>query len=123
YLLETPVEYFLILSGDQLYHINFLEMINFAKTVDADVVIASLPVNAQDATRMGVLKVNEHNFITDFYEKPQDPILLKQLRCPKEVMERLDVPSTSKRNYLGSMGIYLFKRKSLVDLLKKDPRE
>lgn len=123
YLLESPVEYFLILSGDQLYHINFLEMINYAKVVDADVVIASLPVNAQDASRMGVLKVDKHNFITDFYEKPQDPVLLKQLRCSKEVLESIGISATSKRNYLGSMGIYLFKRKALVDLLKKDPRE
>lgn len=123
YLLESPVEYFLILSGDQLYHINFREMVYFAKSVDADVVIASLPVNEQDATRMGILKVNEKNFITDFYEKPNDPALLQKLRSPREVIERSGVSSTSKRNYLGSMGIYLFKRKALVDLLMKDPRE
>lgn len=123
YLLESPVEYFLILSGDQLYNINFREMLYFAKSVDANVVVAALPVNQQDAKRMGVLKVNERNLITDFYEKPQDPALLQKLRSPNEVIERAGVPSTSKRNYLGSMGIYLFKRKALVELLMKDMRE
>lgn len=123
YLLESPVEYFLILSGDQLYNINFREMLSFAKTTNADVVIAALPVNAQDATRMGVLKVNEDNFITEFFEKPQDRALLQKLRSPQAVIERIGVQSESKRNYLGSMGIYLFKRKALVDLLMKDPRE
>jgi glucose-1-phosphate adenylyltransferase len=123
YLLESPVEYFLILSGDQLYNINFREMLFFAKSKDADVVIAALPVNAQDATRMGVLKVNEQNFITEFHEKPQEESLLEKLRSPNEVIERAGVLQTSKRNYLGSMGIYLFKRKALVDLLLKDPRE
>lgn len=123
YLLESPVEYFLILSGDQLYNINFREMVSFAKSTDADVVVAALPVNAQDASRMGILKVNDCNWITDFYEKPQDKALLEKLRSPIEVIERAGVSQTSRRDYLGSMGIYLFKRKALVDLLMKDPRE
>ncbi len=123
YLLESPVEYFLILSGDQLYNINFREMLAFAKSTDADVVVAALPVNAQDATRMGILKVNQNNFITEFVEKPQDKALLQKLRSPQEVIERVGVASESKRKYLGSMGIYLFKRKALVELLMKDPRE
>lgn len=123
YLLENPVEYFLILSGDQLYNIDFDEMLSFAKSTDADVVIAALPVNAQDATRMGILKVNSHNFVTNFHEKPQDPALLEQLRSPNQVIERAGVSGSSKRNYLGSMGIYLFKRKALLNLLLKDLRE
>ena len=123
YLLESPVEYFLILSGDQLYNINFREMMTCAKSTNADLVIATLPVNAHDATRMGILKVDHHNFITDFYEKPQDRTTLQRLRSPSEVIERAGVHHASKRNYLGSMGIYLFKRKALVDLLMQDPRE
>jgi glucose-1-phosphate adenylyltransferase len=123
YLLESPVEYFLILSGDQLYNINFREMVLFAQSTNADVVVAALPVTVQDATRMGILKVDEKNFITEFYEKPQEKELLQRLRSPQEVVERMGISSTSKRNYLGSMGIYLFKRKALVELLMKDPRE
>jgi glucose-1-phosphate adenylyltransferase len=123
YLLENPVEYFLILSGDQLYNINFRDMFAFAKATDADVVVASLPVNAQDATRFGILKVDSDNFITDFYEKPQDKDLLQKLRSPDEVIARAGVSSESKRNHLASMGIYLFKRKTLFELLMKDMRE
>jgi glucose-1-phosphate adenylyltransferase len=123
YLLESPVEYFLILSGDQLYNINFRDMFHFAKSTDADVVITALPVNAQDATRLGILKVDDHNWITDFYEKPHENTLLQKLRSPDEVIERVGISLDSKRNYLGSMGIYLFKRSALVDLLMRDPRE
>lgn len=123
YLLENPVEYFLILSGDQLYNINFKDMVSFAKATDADVVIAALPVNVQDATRMGILKVNADNYVTDFYEKPQDQVQLQKLRSSNAVIERIGVPFEKKRFYLGSMGIYLFKRKALIDLLNKDPRE
>lgn len=123
YLLESPVEYFLVLSGDQLYNINFSEMVSAAKTMDADVMIAALPVNSQDATRMGILKVNNRNFITDFCEKPQDPSVLQKLRSSNEIFERMGISSDSNRHFLGSMGIYLFKRKALVDLLMSDTRE
>ncbi len=123
YLLESPVEYFLILAGDQLYNLNFREMVGFAKSVDADVVVAALPVNAQEATRLGVLKVNNQNLITDFFEKPQTQDLLRELRSSDEVIKRAGVSPASQRDYLGSMGIYLFKRKALVDLLTKDTRE
>lgn len=123
YLLENPVEFFLILSGDQLYNIDFQEMLIFAKETDADVVVASLPVNAQDASRMGILKVNASHFITDFHEKPKDKEVLNRLKSPREVIERIGVAANSKRDYLGSMGIYLFKRKALADLLMQDARE
>lgn len=123
YLLESPVEYFLILSGDQLYNINFNQMLRFAKETDADLVIASLPVTAQDASRLGILKVNEQDFVVDFYEKPQDAAILERLRSPNQVIERLGISAASNRNYLGSMGIYLFKRQALIDLLIKDQRE
>ena len=122
YLLENPVDYFLILSGDQLYNLNFQEMYAFAKETDADVVIATLPVNAEDAERLGILKVNENFFITDFYEKPKDKTLLETLRSHTQVIEQAGV-TDPKRSFLGSMGIYLFKRKTLADLLTQDPRE
>lgn len=122
YLLENPMEYYLILSGDQLYNINFKEMLAFAKETDADVVVATLPVNESDATRLGILKVNENNFITDFYEKPQDKNILDRLRSPRKVMERTNIEDSNK-HHLGSMGIYLFKRKALADLLVEDTRE
>jgi len=123
YLLENPVEYFLILSGDQLYNINFREMLYFAKSIDADVVVAALPVNAQEASRMGILKVDDAHWITHFHEKPDSRTVLQTLRSPLELIKRVGVSEGSQRDYLGSMGIYLFKRKALVDLLAKDPRE
>jgi len=123
YLLESPVEYFLILCGDQLYNINFHEMVQFAKATDADVTIATLPVTSNEASRMGILKVDSRHMITDFHEKPQDKTLLQKLRSSPSILEQINVHANSKRCYLGSMGIYLFKRKALVDLLIKDSRE
>ena len=123
YLLESSVEYFLILSGDQLYHLDFRAMVSFAKKTDADLVIAALPVGERDAGRMGILSVNEDDFVVDFHEKPQDKTLLNTLKSRSSVLERANAGSTSKRPYLGSMGIYLFKRQALIDLLASDLRE
>lgn len=114
YFMETSAEYFLILSGDQLYKMDYRKMIDFMKKhSSADVVVASLPVNESLASRMGILKINEEQMIMDFVEKPQQ----------KEVLEKYKVPSSYKTNYIGSMGIYLFKRKALYELLVNDNRE
>ncbi|MBA2368487.1 MAG: glucose-1-phosphate adenylyltransferase [Candidatus Protochlamydia sp.] len=123
YLLESPVEYFLILSGDQLYNIDFCEMLRFAQKTDADTVVAALPVSAADAPRMGILKVDQRSFIKEFYEKPQDKELLESLKSNPQTLEKAGVEPGSNRVYLGSMGIYLFKRQALIDLLTNDGRE
>ena len=116
YLEETEADYFLILSGDQIYNLNFHHMLTWARNKNADLVVASLPVHENDAKRMGVLKLDENYKITDFYEKPQDFATLSRLQSP-HLLQKNDKP------YLGSMGIYLFKRQVLFDLLQKDARE
>ncbi len=106
--LSAPnIEYYLILSGDQLYNIDLLEMVEFAKEKDADLVIASLPVEEKEAKRMGLLKINSNNHIEDFYEKPQT----------KELLEKFEF---QEGKYLGSMGIYVFKKEALFLLLEKE---
>lgn len=122
YLMEAPVDYFLILSGDQLYHFNFVDMVRFAKNIDADMVLATLPVSAEEASRMGILRVDEEGWITDFYEKPQSQEILDRLASP---FPRTQIPLDPyfDRPYLGSMGIYLFKRDVLIRLLLQDTRE
>ncbi len=123
YLLEHPIEYFLILSGDQLYNIDFTQMMKFAEETDADVTIAALPVTAKEAGRLGILKIDAQNMITNFHEKPQEKELLEHLKSPLNLLQKMSHKSSSKKEFLGSMGIYLFKRKALVDLLREDIRE
>lgn len=108
HLLKAPVDYFLILSGDQLYNINFKEMLEFAVQKDADLVIASLPINEAEAKRMGVLKTDNAGKIIDFVEKPKEPSALPHLEFQKP------------GQYLGSMGIYIFKRDALIDTLLEE---
>lgn len=124
YFSEISADYFLILSGDQLYNINFQEMINFGVDVDAGMLIAAQPVKKKDAKRMGLLKI-EHggSRIVDFYEKPQDETLLQRFFTDDYTLQQLGYEGNHGRHYLGSMGIYLFKRQALFDLLHADHRE
>ncbi|KPK32620.1 MAG: glucose-1-phosphate adenylyltransferase [Chlamydiae bacterium SM23_39] len=107
---KAPFDYFLILSGDQLYNINFYDMLSFAIKKNADLTIATLPVCEAEAKRMGILKIDKDNLITDFIEKPQDKKILSQYKVKTNI---------KKKPYLGSMGIYIFKRRVLSKLLSE----
>ena len=122
---EIPADYFLILSGDQLYNINFQEMINFGVEMDAGLVVAAQPVGKKEAQRMGLLKIeNGGSRITDFHEKPQEDTILERFYTDDVSLNRLGQSvGKHEKHYLGSMGIYLFKRQALFDLLLEDSRE
>ncbi len=123
YLEECPVDYFLILSGDQLYNMDYHDLLMMAYETNADTLVASLAVDRNQASRMGLLKVNSRNQIVNFCEKPKDPILLDAMKSPKEMLERFQRSQGGAKEWLGSMGIYLFKKEFLLDLLKEDERE
>jgi glucose-1-phosphate adenylyltransferase len=124
YFSEIPADYFLILSGDQLYNINFQKMIKFGMDTDAGMLIAAQPVSKKDAKRMGLLKI-EHggSRIFDFYEKPQDEAVFERFYTDEFTLHRLGYEGNHGKHYLGSMGIYFFKRQVLFDLLREDNRE
>jgi glucose-1-phosphate adenylyltransferase len=124
YFSEISADYFLILSGDQLYNINFQKMINYGVDLDAGMLIAAQPVIKKDAKRMGLLKI-EHggSRIFDFYEKPQEETVLDRFYTDEFTLRYLGYEGNHGKHYLGSMGIYLFKRQVLFDLLREDSRE
>jgi glucose-1-phosphate adenylyltransferase len=119
HLEATDAEYFLILSGDQLYNMNFTELLQFAKKESADMVIASIPVEEMEARRMGLLKIDSSCHALEFFEKPSDPDILKKFEVPAEFLNGHKVLHPGVTHYLGSMGIYIFKRQALFDLLKE----
>src|SRR5690606_16311922 len=79
-LLKSPADYFLILSGDQLYNINFQHMLSFAQSKQADLTIVSIPVLEKEARRMGLLKIDSDCIVTDFAEKPKGELAPFRLR-------------------------------------------
>ena len=108
----TGAEYVLILAGDHLYRMDYREMAEFLWEKQADIAVAVQPVARGEASRFGILKVESDGRISAFVEKPKDP------EVQKNFISRLH---DEERPFLGSMGIYLFKTKVLIDLLTKFP--
>ncbi|MDQ6903898.1 MAG: glucose-1-phosphate adenylyltransferase [Bacteroidota bacterium] len=109
---NNDFEHVLILSGDQLYQMDFGDMYYNHVKNDADITIATIPVTEKEATEFGILKSDEEQKITSFIEKPGYDKLPDWLSDTGSTMQGLG------RNYLASMGIYLFKREVLFELLQ-----
>jgi glucose-1-phosphate adenylyltransferase len=107
-------EYILILSGDQLYQMNFMEMLNNHIAQKAEITIATIPVADREASEFGILKKDDKGFITSFIEKPKKEVLKDWTSDTGSLMQG------QGRNYLASMGIYIFNRQLLQDLLQNE---
>jgi glucose-1-phosphate adenylyltransferase len=107
-------EYILILSGDQLYQMNFMDMLNNHIAQKAEITIATIPVADREASEFGILKKDNDGFITSFIEKPKKDLLKDWTSDTGPVMQGMG------RNYLASMGIYIFNRQLLQDLLQNE---
>ena len=105
-------DYILILSGDQLYQMDFQEMLDNHKATGADISIATIPVGDREAPEFGILKKDESGLITSFIEKPKKEILGEWESDTGDDMRRVG------RKYLASMGIYIFNRNLLMDYLQ-----
>lgn len=114
HFLNFRFDYALILSGDQLYQMDFNEMLDEHISKNAEISIATIPVNANDAPSFGILKADSENVITSFVEKPPTEVL------PDWVSEVSDDMKSQGRNYLASMGIYIFNKELLIELMN-DP--
>ena len=110
-------EHVLILSGDQLYQMDFMEMFDRHIKSEADITIATIPVTEFEAPEFGILKSNEENCITSFIEKPAKELLPEWISDTGNEMKELG------KVYLASMGIYLFKREVLLHLLQTENKD
>ncbi|WP_445457323.1 glucose-1-phosphate adenylyltransferase [Flavobacterium sp. HNIBRBA15423] len=112
HFLKHDFEYFLILSGDQLYQMDFQLMLDNHIESKAEISIATIPVNGKDATSFGILKTDASNQITSFIEKPAKELLSDWKSAVSPEMKE------EGREYLASMGIYIFNRELLVKLME-----
>lgn len=108
-------EHVLILSGDQLYQMDFAKMLSDHKEKNADISIATIPVNAKDASGFGIMKVNTEGLIENFIEKPTADVL-QDWTSPVEAKHE-----ATGQKYLASMGIYIFNKEVLLGLLQENP--
>ena len=119
YLREAPCDYFLILSGDQLYNMDYSQIVKFAKESNADMIVAALPVEEKQAKRMGLLKIDSSLRLFEFYEKPADSCVLNNFLLDASFLQGHTLRNPQANHFLGSMGIYLFKRQVLFKLLEE----
>lgn len=122
YLQQPGIDYVLILSGDQLYRMDFTKMLQVHQQNKADVTIATLPIDKEKASAFGITKLDDDGRVVGFLEKPQSETELSHVRTSPEWIESQGVASNG-REYLASMGIYLFNRNALVDALEKTDYE
>jgi glucose-1-phosphate adenylyltransferase len=111
HFMNHDFDYALILSGDQLYQMDFNEMIKAHEKSGATISIATLPVTAKEASDFGILKTDENSYITSFIEKPNASLL------PDWTSEVSDEMKAEGKHYLASMGIYIFNRELLLELM------
>lgn len=116
YFTEKDYDLVLILSGDQLYRMDFQEMIKTHVENKAVVTIAALPVPESEARSCGIMRIQADGRVIDFEEKPKTQEKLNRVRTDPNWLDKLGLKAQG-RPYLASMGIYVFNRKTLVDLL------
>jgi glucose-1-phosphate adenylyltransferase len=116
HFLNHDFEYMLILSGDQLYRMDFRRIIGQHIESHADLTVATLPVERSQASSLGIMQINEERRITRFVEKPSDPAVQDSLKLERSWYSKLDIEG-DQEFFLASMGIYVFNREVLVRLL------
>ena len=110
YFQDEKPDYVIILSGDQLYRMDFTDVIKKHRESGADLTITTKPVPRDEAGSLGIMRVDESNRIIDFVEKPGNTPVLDELKAPMYEQER----------FLASMGIYVFNTQALIDCLDNE---
>jgi glucose-1-phosphate adenylyltransferase len=118
WVLQPGVEYVAILSGDQLYRMDFRAMLKTHQDAGADVTIAAKPVPRSTASALGIMRVDESGRVVGFLEKPKTDAELRDVTMDREWFARRGFTAAGGE-CLASMGIYLFHRDTLAAALEK----
>jgi glucose-1-phosphate adenylyltransferase len=120
YVIEDPCREVLVLSGDQLYRMDFRQLLHTHRQAGADATLAVLPVPRSQTSGLGLVRVDETGRVIGFVEKPQSDAALEPVRMSEEWLAARGIQARG-RPYLASMGIYVFQREALLELLNARP--
>jgi len=120
HFLNFDFDYVLVLSGDQLYRMDYGTILSQHVQTDADVTIATIPVRQRAAHAFGIMQMARDLRITRFVEKPKDPEVQQSLMVPTDLYPSLGIEDDGEGRLLASMGIYVFNRDVLRELLDND---
>ncbi len=118
HIARPGIEYVFILSGDQLYRMDFAAMLATHKAAKADVSIAGKPVNRSEASSLGIMRIDPSGRVVGFLEKPKTIHELNDVAMEPQWLEERGIKSDG-RDCLASMGIYLFNYNTLIEALEK----
>jgi len=121
HIFQRGLTHFVVLSGDQLYRMDYRHMLDTLLRKEADLVVSALPVTRKAAEAFGIMQVNREGRITRFVEKPKDPAVLDKLVTPPRVFQDFNLTVTEGKEYLASMGVYAFRAEVLKSLLEDHP--
>ncbi len=119
---SNPFEYMLILSGDQLYRMDYRTILGQHIASNADITVGTIPVLRKAVPGFGIMHIGPDSQITEFVEKPKDPAVQDHFRIPREMYRRLGI-DRDEELFLASMGIYVFNREVLYSLLGEANRD
>ncbi len=118
---DQDADYYIILSGDQLYRMDIKEMLDQHIACGAELTIASKPISREQATGLGIIGCDKEGFITKFYEKPANDLDISEYKVPDSYMKAsLGKEVTSSNEYLASMGIYIFNARTMEEVLNNN---
>ena len=119
YFLERPFEYYLILSGDQLYRMDFRVLLHQHIQSGAEITLATKPVRREQVSGFGIMQSGPDRRITRFVEKPRDEAVLHEMRMSRELLATTEA-NPDEELFQASMGIYIFDREVLVACLANE---
>src|SRR3954451_17738093 len=119
YFLEHPYDYYLILSGDQLYRMDFRALLHQHIRLGADITLATKPVARHQVVEFGIMQSGVDRRITGFIEKPSDQSGVKEMKMSAELLRAIGANETDEL-FQASMGIYVFNRNVLIESLESD---
>src|SRR5437667_3579077 len=119
YFLERPYDYYLILSGDQLYRMDFREILHQHIRLGADITLATKPVAKHQVSEFGIMRSDIDRRITGFIEKPADETALREMKMSRELLRAIG-SNEDEELFQASMGIYVFNRNVLMESLEND---
>ena len=119
YFLERPFDYYLILSGDQLYRMDFRLLLEQHISSGADITLATKPVHRASVGEFGIMCSDVDRRITRFVEKPKDPAAIEEMRMNPALLSDIGSPQTEEL-FQASMGIYVFNREMLIECLNNE---
>jgi len=120
---DQQPSHYIILAGDQLYRMNFLDLFKKHLESGAEITVAAIPVSRENATGLGIIKADENHRAVSFIEKPSPDADISKMKVPAALLKEAGIQGGESKEYLASMGIYIFNADTMEKVLDNDYKD